>query len=246
MSSTNTSTTWLVTGANRGIGFEIVRQLLESSSNIVVATCRDLEKATALYDIGKASQGTLYVLKLDIGDFDSVRASASTLEKVLGGTGLDYLINNAGIASVDTAFTLDVEILMSTLRTNAVGPALLSQVCLPFLQKGGTKKILHISSTAGSIATAAHAAPEFQLIASYAMSKAALNMLAYKQKLEQPDFTVITLCPGWVKTGMLYMGGDQAALEPKESIAGILKVITCATTADSGKYLRWNGEEIPW
>lgn len=86
--------------ANRGIGFEIVRQLLESSSNIVVATCRDLEKATALYDIGKASQGTLYVLKLDIGDFDSVRASASTLEKVLGGTGLDYLINNAGIVSI--------------------------------------------------------------------------------------------------------------------------------------------------
>ncbi|KAH9852412.1 NAD-P-binding protein [Lenzites betulinus] len=243
MSNTKTSTTWLVTGASRGIGLELVRQLLESPSNIVVAACRNPEKATALSDLGKTSKGTLHVVQIDVGDFASVQASAPTLEKILGETGLDYLINNAGIATADTAFTMDPKVLETTLRTNAIGPALLSQVCLPLLKKGSAKKILHISSTAGSIASTAEAKPEWQLIGSYAMSKAALNMLAYKQKLEQPDFTVITLCPGWVKTDM---GGKEAALEPKESIAGILKVITSETTADSGKYLRFNGEVIPW
>ncbi|OJT05879.1 C-factor [Trametes pubescens] len=82
-----------------------------------------------------------------------------------------------------------------------------------------------------------------QMIGSYAMSKAALNMLAYKQKVEKPDFTIITLCPGWVQTDM---GGKEAVLKPEDSVAGIIKVITNATTADSGKYLCHNGEEIPW
>ncbi|OSD04959.1 hypothetical protein PYCCODRAFT_1432693 [Trametes coccinea BRFM310] len=75
------------------------------------------------------------------------------------------------------------------------------------------------------------------------MSKAALNMLTLKQKAERPDITFITMCPGWVRTEL---GGKEADLEPEESIAGILKVISSVTNADSGKYLRYNGEEIPW
>lgn len=86
-------------------------------------------------------------------------------------------------------------------------------------------------------------------------------MQAYKQKVERPDLTVITLCPGWVQTGAFLMlvlcfaallrhvadmGGAGAALTPEESVTGIIKVITNATKADSGKYLRQTGEEIPW
>lgn len=87
-------------------------------------------------------------------------------------------------------------------------------------------------------------------------------MQAYKQKVERPDLTVITLCPGWVQTGAFLvpftlccvaslthvadMGGAGAALTPEESVTGIIKVITNATKADSGKYLRHTGEEIPW
>lgn len=86
-------------------------------------------------------------------------------------------------------------------------------------------------------------------------------MQVYKQKVERPDLTVITLCPGWVQTGASFvlalcfvasltliadMGGADAALKPEESVAGIIKVITNATKADSGKYLRHTGEEIPW
>ncbi|KAI0353985.1 NAD-P-binding protein [Trametes cingulata] len=241
MSSTARPTTWLVTGASRGIGFELVRQLLESSDNLVVATCRTPEKATALNNLKSSAKGTLHIIKIDVSDFDSIRASAKQLEPILGEIGLDYLINNAGIGGGEAAaFALDPEEVLTLTRTNAVGPALLAQICLPFLEKGKRKVILNISSTAGSVASAGIIGARF---AAYSISKAALNMLTYKQKLDRPDLITIALCPGWVKTDM---GGKEAALEPKDSVADILKIITSATPADSGKYLRHNGEEIPW
>ncbi|KAH9853208.1 NAD-P-binding protein [Lenzites betulinus] len=244
MSTTARPTTWLVTGANRGIGLEIVRQLLESPANLVVAASRKPEASSALSDLKKTAKGTLHIVQLDIGDFDSIRTLPKTLEPILGEVGLDYLINNAAIFIRETAFTVAPEDLLNVLRVNTVGPAFVSQVLLPFLEKGSTKKILNISSSGGSIEIAGHLqGSPFELTTAYAVSKAGLNMLTYKQKLEKPDFTVIALCPGWVKTDM---GGDGAVLEPQESIAGILKLITSATPADSGKYLRYNGETIPW
>ncbi|KAH9848825.1 NAD-P-binding protein [Lenzites betulinus] len=240
MPSTSDQTTWLITGASRGIGFELVRQLVESPNNLVIAACRTPAKATALEALKKSAQGTLHVIPLDVSDTESIRAIPKELEPILGESGLDYLINNAGIGVEDTAFNFDPEAALTVLKTNTIGPALVSQVCLPFLEKGKVKKVAHISSTLGSIASA----DEFGARGiSYSMSKAALNMLTYKQKLERPDLTFLTLCPGWVKTDM---GGQNAALEPKDSIAGILKVVTSATSADSGKYFRYNGEHIPW
>lgn len=83
--------------ASRGIGLELVRQLLESPANLVVAACRSPETATALRDLDATAKGTLHTVKLDVSDSDGVQASAKELEPVLEETGLDYLINNAGI-----------------------------------------------------------------------------------------------------------------------------------------------------
>lgn len=83
--------------ANRGIGLELVRQLLASPSNLVVAACRMPEKASALTDLKKSANGTLHVVQLDVSDFDNIRALPAQLEPILGSTGLDYLISNAGI-----------------------------------------------------------------------------------------------------------------------------------------------------
>ncbi|KAL1940819.1 hypothetical protein VTO73DRAFT_7860 [Trametes versicolor] len=241
MSSSTRQTTWLITGASRGIGLELVRQLLENPKNLVIAACRTPEKATALNGLKNSAKGSLHVIRLEVTDFDSVRAVPKAIAPILGESGLDYLVNNAGILIADTPLTIDPEVLLQTLRTNTVAPALLSQVCMPALDKGKEKKILNISSTLGSIASA----DEFGAgtTASYSMSKAALNMFTYKQKLERPDIIAITLCPGWVKTDL---GGENAPVEQKDSIAGIIKVITSATARDSGKYLRYNGEAIPW
>ncbi|KAI0628100.1 NAD-P-binding protein [Trametes polyzona] len=243
MASTARPTTWLVTGASRGIGLELVRQILQDQNNLVIAACRNPETASGLRKLKDTAKGSLHIVQLDVSDVDNIRALPRKVEPILGETGLDYLISNAGINALDTAFTLDPEVLLNVFRVNVVGPAVLSQVLLPYLEKGRTKKILHISSAAGSIGYAKDIMKDVQRLATYPISKAALNMLAYKQKVERPDFTVITLCPGWVKTDM---GGPQGLLEPEESIAGILKVITSATLADSGKYLRYNGQELPW
>lgn len=83
--------------ASRGIGFEIVRQLLSSPTNVVVAAARTPEKASALKDLQKTAKGTLHVIKLDVSDFESIRASAKDLLAILGDNGLDYLINNAAV-----------------------------------------------------------------------------------------------------------------------------------------------------
>ncbi|EIW54625.1 NAD-P-binding protein [Trametes versicolor FP-101664 SS1] len=241
MSSTTRQTTWLITGASRGIGLELTRQLLESPNNLVIAACRTPEKATALSALKSSAKGTLHVVKLQVDEFDSIRALPKAIAPILGDGGLDYLINNAGILKDDTPLTLDPEVLLETLRTNTVGPALVTQVAVPFLEKGATKKVLNISSTLGSIASAETFGKG--TVTSYSISKAALNMLTYKLKQERPDFIAITLCPGWVKTDM---GTQAAQLEPAESVAGILKVITGATAADSGKYLSHSGAVIPW
>ncbi|KAI0353987.1 NAD-P-binding protein [Trametes cingulata] len=240
MPSSQRPTTWLITGTSRGIGLELVRQLLQSPSNVVVAACRNPEKATALHGLKSSAKGVLHVLRLDTSDFDDIRAFPKQLDPVLGEIRLDYLINNAAILVEDTAFTTDPEVMMRTFRTNVAGPALLSQVCLSYLEKGERRVILNISSTGGSIAKAELVGSR---VTSYGASKAALNMLTQKQKVERPDLTVITLCPGWVKTDM---GGEGAQLEPEESIAGILKIITSVTPADSGKFFLYDGSEIPW
>ncbi|KAI0667313.1 NAD-P-binding protein [Trametes maxima] len=232
--------TWLVTGASRGIGLEIVRQLLTSVDNVVIAAARTPDKADALNALKTDAKGSLRVVKLDVSDFDSIRAAAKELDPVLSQSGLDYLVNNAGITQMDTAYTIDPEVLLRILRTNVAGPALLSSVLLPYLDKGKVKKVLNISSTAGSITSIERVG---KIAASYSISKSALNMLTAKQKLERPDITVISLCPGWVKTDL---GGDNALLEPKDSVAGVLKIITEAKPEDSGRFIRFNGDSIPW
>ncbi|KAI0641286.1 NAD-P-binding protein [Trametes meyenii] len=241
--SASRPTSWLVTGSSRGIGLEIVRQLIALPNTLVVAAVRNPEKATALHGLKAGAKGSLHVVELDVSNFDSIRTLPKRLDPILGEIGLDYLVSNAAILKNDTAFTLDPESILEVVKTNVAGPALLSQVVLPYIEKGKEKKLLHISSTGGSLGSIGTIDLFTVGVTSYAISKAGLNMLVVKQKHERPDLTIITLCPGYVKTDM---GGEGAWIEPAESVAGILKVITSVTNADSGKFLRHTGEEIPW
>lgn len=185
--------------AGRDIKLEIVRQLLASPTNLVVATARAPEKATALHDLKKTAKGTLHLIKLDISDFDGIRVSAKEPQAILGETGLDYLIKNAATVRTtmpapfesraptlnsanvpqapfgDTAFTMKPEELLDAFKTNVVGPMLVPLVALPFLEKGIAKKILHIFSTGDSVGSAGQVGP---IVAGYAMSMSTLNMLA--------------------------------------------------------------------
>ncbi|RPD60419.1 NAD(P)-binding protein [Lentinus tigrinus ALCF2SS1-7] len=232
-------TTWLITGTSRGIGLALVERLLQDPSNLVVAACRNPEKASALQGLKDGSKGTLHVVKIDVNDAASIHASFPEVASIVGEHGLDYLINNAGILEAeDRAFSMDTNIMVPQFVTNVVGPAVVSQVFVPLVEKSNKKTIINVSSFLASIGHGMGA-----IYTSYSLTKTALNMLTYKQVQERPDLTIVLLDPGWVQTDM---GGPGAPVTITECIDGITKVVGSLTHADSGAYVRYNGERLPW
>ncbi|CAL1698717.1 unnamed protein product [Somion occarium] len=233
------SYTWLITGASRGLGLEMVRQLLQSSSNTIIAACRTPDNAAVLKSLHTDAKGTLHVIQIDTADEASIRASSTIVKTILGERGLDYLISNAAIGGNDvTAFSFSVPSFRRTLETNVIGPAIVADTFLPLLEKGNRKVLVNISSGLASIGL------DFGDIAAvYSISKTALNMLTYKQAKAKPEFIVFCVDPGWVKTDM---GGEKAPLEPHESVSKVLKIVADATSQSSGKFFRYDGEVLAW
>ena len=229
----------LISGANRGIGLEFARQLLARGAH-VIATCRHPGKATALNALAGEHPGRLHVLPLDVADAKSRASLVHDLPLVLGDKGrIDLLVNNAGVLHSGERFGhIEQPILEDSLRTNAVGPFLLAQALAPLLADGG--RIANISSQLGSIGgTARFGTP------SYDISKAAQNMASVllAQALGERGIVVLALHPGWVQTEM---GGANAQVAPANAVAGLLQVIDAATPAQSGSFLDWRGQPLPW
>ena len=243
--------TALVTGANRGIGLEFVRQLLARGDH-VVAACRHPGKASALNTLAGEHPGRLHVLPLDVADAKSRASLLHDLPLVLGDDGrIDLLLNNAGVLHSGERFGhVEQAMLDDSLRTNAIGPFLLAQALVPLLcdvapghadDTGSPRTVIaNISSQLGSIAnTTRFGTP------SYAISKAAQNMASalLANALAGRGIVVLALHPGWVQTEM---GGAQAQVTPVDAVAGLLRVIDAATPSQSGSFLDWRGEPLPW
>lgn len=228
----------LVTGANRGLGLALVRALLARGDR-VVATCRHPGKATALNALAGEHPGRLHVLPLDVAEPKSHAELARELPLVLGDGRLGLLVNNAGVLHSGERFgKVGAAHLEDSFRTNAMGPFLLTQALAPLLDNGAT--VANITSELGSIAGLARFGTP-----SYNISKAALNMATglLKHALAERGIVVLALHPGWVRTDM---GGSGATLPADESARGLLRVIDGARPPDSGRYLDWQGEPLPW
>ena len=223
--------TVLITGANRGLGFEFARQYSAAGWR-VIGTARKPATATDLKDLG------VRVLQLDVADAQSVAAMA----KVLEGEAVDLLINNAGMANRDGMDfeTMDFDAVERVLAVNTIGPMRVTRALLPNLRAGNGKQIVHITSGLGSIEENTGGG-----YYGYRESKAALNMfnrsLAWNYKDE--GFTCVVMSPGWVRTDM---GGPEANLSPEESITGMKKVIDGLTIEDTGTFQSWNGTIRAW
>jgi len=226
----------LVTGANRGIGLEFVRQLLARGDR-VIATCRHPGKATALNTLTGEYPGHLHVLPLDVANEKSRAELVRELPLVAGR--VDLLINNAGVLHSGERFgQLSAAHLDDSFRTNASGPLLLTEALAPALSDGAT--VANLSSTLGSIASTSRFGTP-----SYNISKAAQNMatVLLAHALRDRGIRVVALHPGWVQTEM---GGDGAQIAATASVAGLLKVIDGLTLDASGRFLDWQGQPQPW
>ncbi|EIN08173.1 sniffer [Punctularia strigosozonata HHB-11173 SS5] len=228
--------TWLVTGSSRGIGLEIVRQLSLIPENVIIATCRTPDKAETLMELKAQAKGQLHVVKLDVSDESSIKGVAQAAREIVGDKGLDYLINNAAVNEGDVpAFKMAIPVLINTFRDNVAGPAALSQQLLPLIEKSRRRTIAHLTSGLASFGLNFGGKNP-----SYTISKTALNMLA---SAERPDLIVFVVDPGWVKTDM---GGQNAMLEPQDSVSDLIKLFTSAGSQHSGKFFNHRGEVQPW
>jgi NAD(P)-dependent dehydrogenase (short-subunit alcohol dehydrogenase family) len=232
----------LVTGANRGLGLEITRQLLARGAR-VVATRRQPRKAAALHALAGEYPGRLHVLPLDVSDPKSIAGLVRELPLLDAGEGegarLELLVNCAGVLHSGERFgSVAAATLEDSFRTNAMGPLLLTQALAPRLADGA--RVANLSSVLGSIASVARFGTP-----SYNLSKAAQNMatVLLAQALQPRGIVVLALHPGWARTDM---GGDNATVPVPDAVAGLLRVIDRATARDSGSFHDWRGETLPW
>ncbi|EIW81596.1 NAD(P)-binding protein [Coniophora puteana RWD-64-598 SS2] len=231
--------TWFLTGASRGIGLESTRQLLQNPDNTVFASCRSPSTASELQALADTAQGTLYIVEIDAASQESIQRGTAEVLELLDGRGLDYTFNNAAMnVGGDVAFDFDPQDLRTTMELNVIGPALISRYLLPAIEKSDRRVIMNMTTGLASIAS-----DHGPKCASYSISKAAVNMLTYKQSRERPDIIAFVVDPGWVKTTM---GGEGAMLEVEDAVASVLSVIQNARPEHSGKFLNRLGSEIPW
>jgi len=219
--------TWLVTGASRGIGLELVRQL-HARGDDVIATCRTRTRELD-------AVGCRVVDGIDVGSDD---VGAALLGALGDGQQVDVVVNNAGLARWDRLETIDVDAARQELEVNALGPLRVTLALLPRLGSGG--KIALISSKVGSIGDG----PSGRNYG-YRMSKAALNMLGANlaADLAARKIHVAVLHPGFVRTEMTQGGGN---VDPPDSAAGLIRQIDALDASRSGRFFHADGSEVAW
>lgn len=245
---------YCITGTNRGLGLEFVRQLAASHDNTILALTRTLSSdLTDLKAVSAASSKT-HILECDTGSSESIQSFANEAKKLLSDQGhkIDVLINNAGINfnSWQSSLALEPDSLLHQIRINVIGPATTVQMLHAAGLLSPQVRVINLTSGLGSMAESlGPSGNTSRKCCGYSISKAGLNMLSVHQsgdlreKGGLPGAVVVVIDPGWVKTRM---GGAGAVLEPEESIGRMLKVVGGLRDEDNGTFLKYNGERIPW
>lgn len=229
----------LITGANKGLGLEIARQLGQQGITVVLSA-RDEAKGQAAAATLKAEGIDAHSVKLEVTNADDIAALPAYFEKHFGR--LDILINNAGI-NLDKGIQTAAEAFRQTYETNVIAPWFIAQALLPLLQEAPAGRIVNHSSILGSL-TVLSTEMRDAILPAYNSSKAALNMLTVQlaSALRDTRIKVNAGHPGWVKTDM---GGDSA---PMEIVDGAKTAVALALLPDDGPtggYFHL-GQALPW
>jgi NAD(P)-dependent dehydrogenase (short-subunit alcohol dehydrogenase family) len=229
--------TALVTGANRGLGLEHVRQFAERGWRVFAASRSGSEDA----DLAALTNANSAISRLDYdaADPDGPRAVSAALSSAP----IDVLLNNAGMMGSeggDQSFAaIEAANLIETFSVNAVAPLMLTRALVDNVAASERRIVAMQSSQMGSIADTSAG------FYAYRAAKAALNMIAKAAAgdLAARNVTVITMHPGWVRTRM---GGPGGKIDPDESVRGQQALFDRIGPADSGKFFRYDGVELPW
>jgi NAD(P)-dependent dehydrogenase (short-subunit alcohol dehydrogenase family) len=230
--------TILITGANRGIGLELTKQYAVDGWR-VLACSRNPLKSDALNNLATKYQELIKVQALDVAD----PAQIERLAQTLANEPIDVLINNAGIypKSDSSGFGhTNYADWFTAFNINTMAPLKMVEAFVKQITLGKQKIIVTITSQMGSIED--NSSGGYYL---YRSSKAAANMVmkSLAVDLKPKGITAVAFNPGWVKTDM---GGPNAMISVEHSVAGMQQVINKLTLADSGKFLGYEGNEIPW
>lgn len=224
----------LITGANRGIGLEMVK-LYAGRGDKVLACCRNPAEAEAL----NAVDGDVDVIGVHVSDGTSVAALAESL----AGAPVDILINNAGMAGPaydqQNAYAMNFEGWAETFEVNTMAPVRVMQALMPNLKASDGARVVTITSQMGALSL------DMPVAYAYCTSKAALNKFMKMAALElgKEGINTCVIHPGWVQTDM---GGPNAEITPQESAEGIVATIDGLNADTNGSFWKWNGEAHGW
>src|SRR5262245_57982271 len=227
----------LITGVNRGIGLEFVRQYLANGWQ-VYAACRDPSSASELHRLADTGNHNLRILALDVTDPFSIKAAAAELD----GQAIDLLLNNAGVmgAPGQTIGNIDYDAWAKVLDVNTMGPMRVSEAFVDNVARSDRKLIVTLTSGMGSL-TDNTSGGSF----AYRSSKAAVNMVMRSMAIDhaQHGITCVVVNPEWVQTAI---GGPHAKIAPAESVTKLRRLIETLGPPQSGQFFNYDGEEYPW
>jgi NAD(P)-dependent dehydrogenase (short-subunit alcohol dehydrogenase family) len=231
--------TYFISGASRGIGLELCKQLLTRGDR-VIAGCRNSQTTTSLSELQKTKED-LQIVQLDVDDEQSVVDCFEELNSE--GISIDRLFNNAGIIDWRDLHEVSADSFSQVLQTNLRGAFLVLRHALPCLKRSDDAWIYNLSSRLGSIELRGNT--QLGGAIAYECSKAGLNMLTKQAAIDLAGsgIKVVSLSPGWVKTEM---GGEDAKYEVQDSVSKMLIVTDQLTPAQNGGFWGEDGKEIPW
>ena len=227
----------LITGANRGLGFEFARQYLADGWEIFAA-CRNPAAADELKRLAKGSRGKLTIVPMDVTNSESIRQAAEQLN----GVAVDVLVNSAGVTGVSgqRAGHVDYKSWARVLDVNTMGPLRVLESFIDHIARSERRLAVTITSGMGSIGDNTSGGS-----IAYRSSKAAVNMVMRSAAIDLASrrVTCVVANPGWVKTDM---GGPSATLTPQESVTALRRLIETFGPSNSGKFYHYDGSEYPW
>ncbi len=234
----------VVTGANRGLGFETCRQLAQQGIAVIL-TSRDEEKGKAAAEKLQSEGLDVKFYPLDVTSAESIEGLAQFIRNEFGK--LDILVNNAGIAKdpldypEGSVFNAKINILQQTIETNVYGPLLLCQALIPLMKEQNYGRVVNVSSRIGQISGMDEISTSYP---AYRISKTALNVVTrmVANELKDTNILVNSVCPGWVRTDM---GGPNALRTIEEGVDTIVWLATLPDDGPTNGFFR-DRQSIPW